>query len=204
MRLLTEDQLDLLAAKVKQAETKTDAEIVTVLAENSDEYLFIPTLWAAILALLTPGLLIWSPLWLEHWELVTAQLTVFAFCALIFRNPFVRYRLVPDFIKRHRAALVARQQFIEQNLHHTQNRTGILIFVSEAEHYVEILVDQGISEKVDNQVWNDVITNLTIQVKQGNVFEGFQVCVEEVTDIASETHPATHTNNELSDRLIVI
>ena len=44
-----------LQARVRQAEQATDAELVTVLAPASDGYRYIPTLWAALLAMLTPA-----------------------------------------------------------------------------------------------------------------------------------------------------
>lgn len=206
MSLLTEQQLDQLASKVKQAEQQTSAELVTVLAEKADDYLFIPTLWAAVVALLTPILLSLSPFWLEQWELFAAQVSIFAVLALVFRLPVLLYRLVPKKVKHHRAAMLARKTFLDQGLHLTTQRTGVLIFVSEAEHYVEILVDQGVAEKIDNQVWADIIQRFTQAVTRGETLSGFQTCIEEVTHAVSEQLPQTssHNQNELNDRLVLI
>ena len=169
MALLNKQQLDQLADTVKNAETKTDAEIVTVLAHASDDYRFIPTMWAAMIALLTPSVLLLSPLWIAAQDLLLVQMGVFVFLAASFQIPALRYRLIPKRMKRHRAALMARRQFLEQGLHHTKDRTGVLIFVSAAEHYVEIMVDQGISNHIDNSQWQSIVTTFTQKVKAGDV-----------------------------------
>jgi len=204
MSLLNKQQLDQLAASVSKVETVTDAELVTVLARASDDYRYIPTLWAAMIALLTPGLLSFSPLWLGWFELIIVQGCVFATLALIFRVPALRYRLVPVSVKKSRAEMMAKRMFLEQGLHHTKGETGILIFVSEAEHYVEILVDRGISERIDNQTWQGIVEDFTINVKAGKVLEGFESCIARVAEVVSEVVPATEEKNELPDRLVLI
>ena len=204
MSLLSKQQLDQLAAVVSKVEEKTDAELVTVLARASDSYHYIPTLWAALIALLTPGLLSFSPLWLGWFELIIVQASVFSGLALLFRVPVLRYRLVPAKVKKSRAEMLARRMFLEQGLHHTKGETGILIFVSEAEHYVEILVDRGISEKIDNQVWQKIVNDFTAEVKAGAVLKGFETCIVSVADVVSDVVPATEEKNELPDRLVVL
>ena len=56
--------------------------------------------------------------------------------------------LIPRSMQRTRAHRRAVEQFLVQNLHTTEGRTGVLIFVSVAERYAEILADHGIHAKV--------------------------------------------------------
>ena len=65
MALLSETQLQQVADAVAAVEQRTDAELVTVLALRADDYRFVPTLWAAIIALLVPGVLRLTPFWLD-------------------------------------------------------------------------------------------------------------------------------------------
>ena len=51
MALLTESQLEQVSDAISRVEQKTDAELVTVLAYQADSYHYIPTLWAAMVAL---------------------------------------------------------------------------------------------------------------------------------------------------------
>ncbi|MBT5008627.1 MAG: hypothetical protein HOM49_01320, partial [Gammaproteobacteria bacterium] len=43
--LLTKTQLTAIADQITEIEKATDAEVVTVLAKQADDYYYIPTLW---------------------------------------------------------------------------------------------------------------------------------------------------------------
>ena len=60
----------------------------------------------------------------------------------------VRYRIVPRGDARARAHQEALRQFGAHGLQHTERRTGVLIFVSVAERYAEMIADAGIARKV--------------------------------------------------------
>jgi putative membrane protein len=107
-------------------------------------------------------------------------------------------------VRHWRASNLARRQFLEQNLHHTVGSTGILIFVSEAERYVEILVDEGISSRLDNSHWDAIVAAFTRQVRQGQTLQGFVTCVEACGELLRVHVPVTHERNELPNRLVVL
>ena len=115
----------------------------------------------------------------------------------MFRIPGINTRLIPRSVRYWRASNLARRQFLEQNLHHTAGATGMLIFVSEAERYVEILVDRGISSEIDNGVWEAIITAFTEQVKQGETLQGFIACIEACGTHLKAKVPATRQKDEL-------
>jgi putative membrane protein len=204
MPLLTSEQLKLVADAVAAVETRTDAELVTVLAKRADDYRYIPTLWAAIVALLTPAILRLTPLWLDLVDVMAIQLTVFAVFAVLFRIPAVMTRLIPRQRKKRNASQLARVQFLEQNLHHTRAETGILIFVSEFERHVEILVDRGISRHVADEAWQKLIDAFVEKVKAGNSVEGFIDCINGCCDVLAQHVPATDQKNELPNRLVMV
>ncbi|MGH8462968.1 MAG: TPM domain-containing protein, partial [Pseudomonas sp.] len=82
--------------------------------------------------------------------------------------------------------------------------TGVLIFVSEAERYVEILVDEGISRHLDNKVWDGIVRRFTEQVGKGQTLQGFVTCVEACGEVLRQHVPVTQTRNELPNRLVVL
>jgi putative membrane protein len=82
--------------------------------------------------------------------------------------------------------------------------TGMLIFVCEAERYVEILVDEGISKRLDNKIWEGIVAAFTQQVKQGQTLQGFVTCVEACGELLKVHVPVTHVRNELPNRLVVL
>lgn len=193
-----------LNARVKKAEQATDAELVTVLAPASDGYRFIPTLWAALLAMLTPLVIHELDFWLGWKEILMIQWGVWLVLTALFQWTPIKMRLVPQSVKQHRASMMARLQFIEQGLHRTRDRLGVLIFVSVAEHHVEILVDDGVAQHIEDKVWEEIIEEFVAKVRSGKVEAGFVECVERTGEVLSDVFPPTHARNDLSDDLIVL
>jgi putative membrane protein len=204
MTLLTEPELQQVAEAIERVERGTDAELVTVLAAQADDYRYIPLLWSSLLALLLPGALLFFSGWLAAWQLLLVQWLTFIVLALVFRMPRLTSRLIPRTVRHWRACNLARRQFIELNLHHTAAGTGMLIFVSEAERYVEILVDRGISSRIDDAAWQSVVARFTEDVRNGQVLDGFLRCIDSCGTLLQQHVPATHTRNELPNRLVVL
>ena len=204
MTLLTESEQQQVADAIDRIELNTDAELVTVLAGQADDYRYIPLLWASLIALLLPGAVVFFTQWLSAGYMLLAQWATFIVLALLFRIPAVTTRLIPRPVRHWRASNLARRQFIEQNLHHTAGETGLLIFVSEAEHYVEILADRGISSRIDNTVWETIVARFTTDVREGRVLQGFLQCIEACGEHLRREIPATHERNELPNRLVVL
>lgn len=204
MALLSESEQRQVAEAINQIERETDAELITVLAPQADNYAYIPLLWAGLAALVVPGAVNYFPGWLNSNELVLAQWGLFILLGLVFRLPRITTHLIPRPVRYWRASNLARRQFLEQNLHHTEAGTGMLIFVSEAERYVEIIVDQGISSRLSDDTWSSIVANFTHQVKAGQTLQGFLDCIEACGEHLREHVPATHERNELSNRLIIL
>ena len=204
MTLLSEAELQQVAEAIERVERDTDAELVTVLAAQADDYRYIPLLWASLAALLLPGALLFFSGWLAAWQLLLVQWLTFIVLAVVFRLPALTSRLIPRSVRHWRACNLARRQFIELNLHHTVGGTGMLIFVSEAERYVEILVDRGIASRIDDAAWQSIVETFTTRVRNGQVLEGFLGCIESCGALLKQHLPATHERNELPNHLVLI
>jgi putative membrane protein len=204
MALLTEHEQRKVAEAIARVERDTDAELVTVLAARADDYAYIPLLWASLLALMVPGIVHYLTGWLTLHSLLLVQWILFIALCLVFRIPKVTTHLIPRSVRHWRASNLARRQFLEQNLHHTVGSTGMLIFVCEAERYVEILVDEGISSRLDNKNWDSIVAAFTQQVKQGQTLQGFVTCIEACGELLKVHVPVTQVRNELPNRLVVL
>ncbi|MES1951036.1 hypothetical protein S4A8_09265 [Salinisphaera sp. S4-8] len=204
MTLLNDQERNQVAEAITAVERNTDAELVTVLAERADDYAYIPLLWAGLLALILPGALLFFTVAIDASLLLLLQWGVFVVLALLFRLPGVTTRLIPRHIRHWRAANLARRQFLEQNLHHTDDATGMLIFVSEAERYVEIIVDRGISAHVPDEQWQAIVEAFTARVRIGETLTGFTECIAACGEKLALAVPATHERNELPNHLIVL
>jgi putative membrane protein len=204
MVMLTADAAERVRQAIMAAERHTDAEFVAVLAREADVYRFIPTLWAALLALPAPLLLMQVSWWLTPFDLLLLQVLVFGALALLFRIPGLKHALVPDVIKEHRADDMAVRQFMAQGVHRTTQGLGILFFVAEAEHHVRLIADHGIDRHVDQSEWQSIVDRFTADVKRGDVEAGFLAAVEAAGAIMKRVAPATHTRDELPNHLILL
>lgn len=204
MALLNADEQQQVAHAIEAVERRTDAELVTVLAASADDYAYAPLIWAGLVALLLPGLINFYPGWLNANELLLTQIATFIVVACLGRLPRVTTLLVPRAVRHWRAGSLARRAFLAQNLHATVNGTGILIFVSEAERYVEIIVDDGIARRVDDEVWRSLVDVFTQKVKDGKILEGFLGCVQACGEVLSDQVPVTQARNELPNRLVIL
>ncbi|MGH8371978.1 MAG: TPM domain-containing protein [Gammaproteobacteria bacterium] len=193
---------------IKAAEKNTSGEFVAVVARASDHYIFLPLLWAAILALLTPGvfILIGTSLTHEYPHLYHLQLLIFIVLALLFVfMPGLHLYLVPRSVKHARASRLAKAQFYLQGVHMTQEHSGVLLFVSLAERYVEIVADKGIHEKLGEAHWQAIIQTFVQQVQNRQVVEGFVTAITACGEAMAKHYPRrADDTNELSDGLIEI
>ncbi len=202
---LSDQEKAKIRLAIAEAESGTSGEIVTVIAHSSDSYLYIPTLWAALLALSVPGLNYLSGAAVDSVLIYYLQVLVFLSAALLFQLDRVKMRLIPRRVKHYRASLKAREQFVFQGLHTTKNRTGILIFVSVAEHYVEIIADKGINDKIEGNIWQETVNEFISLVKQGHTYEGFMTAINHCRQQLWQHFPAQDSNpDELPNHLVEI
>ena len=205
MAFIGEQDRQRIRAAIEAAELRTRGEFVTVIAREADDYLYIPMLWAALIALCIPVLI---PFLKQPWLIAhtyTVQITGFVLIALLFRLPTIKHRLIPKAVQHQRAHFVALEQFLLQNLHATQEGTGVLLFVSVAEHYVEIIADKGINDHVSSGSWDSLVSDFVAHVRRGHVADGFVQAIEGCGDLLEAHFPATGGDrNELPNNLVEI
>lgn len=207
MRLSEEEHRRIVEA-ITTAERGTSGEICAVLAETSDEYFFVAGFMAACGVMVAAALVaVFS-----HWLRISMPLPYFgaavlaAFVAVLLVLKFVpalRMPLVPHALRYRRAHENAAKQFLLHNVHMTKERTGVLIFVSEAERYAEVVADAGIDAKVAQEEWNGIVALLTGHASRGNLAEGLVAAIGKAGALlATHFPPGTDDRNELGDRLV--
>lgn len=202
--LISEADEHRIAEAISEAERKTSGEIVAVLAAESSTYLYAPFLWAALVALTLPLILILGTWWPASW-IYLAQLGAFAVVLTLTLPRPIRYVLVPQSVKRARVRKRSLEQFLVQNLHTTEGRTGVLIFVSAAERRAEIVADAAIKTCVPKDTWQGIVDRLTAAFAEGRHVEGFVAAIEDVgSHLAKHFPPGSCDANHLPDHLIVL
>lgn len=204
MVLVSETDRIRVTEAITAAEAKTSGEIVAVIAPASASYMYAPFLWAALAALVVPFPFIFWTWWpIQH--IYALQILVFVALAVILTYPPLRLALVPKSVKHARAHQRAVEQFVAQDLYTDTRRTGVLIFVSTAERFAEILAEDAIRQRVDKAVWQRIVDDLTDRIAQGSAGEGFVRAVGAVgEELARHFPPGSHDRHGLANHLIVL
>jgi putative membrane protein len=209
-RSLTQAEHDALANRIREAEAKTRGEIYCVVARRSDSYHFPAAfMLTAVMLIGSVGFALWiDRSWYElsHLTFVAGQIVAIgAGLLLAWLSPSLRIRLVPHFLRERRAHDNALKQFVAHNVHTTELRTGILIFVSLAERYAAVIADSGINEVVAQSEWDEIIASLTQAAKQGQLVAGLGDSIDRSGALLALHFPGgTNNPNELDDHVVEI
>ena len=85
----------------------------------------------------------------------------------------------------------------------TVGRTGILIYLSMAEHRAEIVADEAITKVTTPETWGEAMTALLTHVKARRPADGIVTAVEIVGAVLAEHFPKSSADtNEIPDKLI--
>lgn len=203
MAFISEADRVRIEAAIEAAERHTAAEFITVIADTSDGYRYIPTLVAACVTFILSGLALLLPFDFGHTAFYAGQVVGFMALAVLFHWLPLKMRLVPRHVQEQRARLLAHEQFLDLGLSTTRARTGILLFVSVAERYVEIIADTGIRRHVDDGVWQTIVADFITAVRAGRIADGFVAAIEACTAAVATPFPWTPDDiNELPNRLV--
>jgi putative membrane protein len=209
-RYFGEDGLERVEAAVHRAEKRTRGEIVPVLARRSAAYGHVPWVLGLLLYAVLPsaGTAHWDALlpWgAEDWvPLLNLGLAALG-GTLLGRRPFFLRLLTPARDLEQAVHLSAEATFYRLGLRKTRESTGILLYVSLAEHRAVVLADHGIAAKVPASTWNEVCADLLQGAAAHDLAAGFENAIARCADILAQSFPARrHNRNELPNRLCVV
>jgi putative membrane protein len=205
MVLVTKADQQKIADAIADAERMTSGEIIAVITPASGSYVYAAFFWPAIVALIVPlPFILWT--WWPIQTIYMIQLLVFALLTmlLLVLRP-LRLALVPASLKRQIAHRRALEQFLAQNLHTTPGRTGVMIFVSVAERYAELVADPEIARHVEQASWRAIVDDLTDKIGAGDPVAGFLAAIRAIAaPLAAHFPPDSHAHHGLPNHLIVL
>lgn len=200
--ILSEEERSRLASLIAEVERSTAGEIVLVLARRSAAYGSFRLAWAALLALGAsavvhvcfpemPGsflLAMQGPLGLLFWWGLGW--------------PGLLRRITPRREQQLAVSDRVKQLFLERGVTETRDRSGVLIFLSELEHRVEILGDRGIHEHLGAEAWQKMVGDLVGAIGGGNAAQGLSAIIERIgRELAAKFPPRPDDTNELPDEV---
>jgi putative membrane protein len=201
---ISQQDRERISDAIRAAEEKTSGEIVCVLAQTSTDATGLPILLPAAAALALPWLLVATTDMTVH-RILSLQLAVFLVAFVVLCLPRVRVALMPRKARRAIAHRVAMEQFIARGIARKKDRSGVLIFVSLAERYARIVVDEGISARVPRSEWQAAVDELIVRMRDGRIAEGYIAAIEICGNKLAEHFPRGEgARHELPDRIYLI
>ncbi len=144
MKPFTQEERAAIEAAITRAEQKTSGEIVVVVAPASDGYWSLRADVVGAARARRAARRSSSPPNGRSSTSTCFSSACSSLCVLLAGWEPLRLAVTPRSIQRARAHEKAVEQFLAQNMHTTSGRTGVLIYVSFAEHYAEVIADDGI------------------------------------------------------------
>ena len=199
-QLLNAEDAATVAEHVAQAERGTAGEIVVVLAERSAGYeqqraavSFTATLLVAV------ALYRFAPMIHELWVLCGQAPLMLVFWWLSGRRATLR-AIVPRQVQAEAVRARSRQVFVDHGVTETRERSGVLLFLSEAERRVELIADRGIHERVGAELWQALVDDVVAAIRGGQARVGLTRAVDAIgARLAQHFPPSPEDTNELPD-----
>lgn len=199
--MVSDEDQARIAAAVREAEARSKAQIVCVLARQSCDISAYAALYAATLALLTPWpLIFFTQMPVDH--IFAVQLIVFAIALAVLGWTRLGLILTPRGLQRRQAYRAAAEQFFIRGLMRTQHRAGVLIYVSLAEHYARIIADEGLDGKISEADWRPAIEILTSHLSRGQVAQGYIAAIARCGELLAVAAPPEGRPDALPDGLV--
>lgn len=189
---------------INEAERKTRAEIVVVIARRCSAYRVFPLAWASLVALALPFVLILTTVLSAH-RIALVQLAVFAALYALLSVPRLTHLVTPASVQRRQAHSFALEQFWLRGVTRTSERVGVLVFCALGEHVARIMTDDGIGDHITQDQWREAVALIVAGAKAGRAGEGCAAVVAACGDLLARDFPALPGDrDELADKVYVI
>jgi len=211
-KLITSDsEKEKIDKAVKNFESQTSGELVINIASRSDSY-FERTYIAVILTVIIflVGLNVMSAMWLlpTKFSILNYSLVLVFFSAIVFVLfsvfPKLRILLVSEKVEKGMVLKRAMEIFLEQEIFKTENRTGILVYISELEKNVTILADSGINKIVGANKWTEIVDEITQGIKKKNFIPALEEAIINLEKLLLDAglYSSVNDKNELPDEIL--
>lgn len=200
-KLFSSAQFLELDSLVKEAETKTQAEIVLAISNQADVYrvsFYRQIIFWFIVVMSVSYFFFFINIY---------YLLIFAFCLSFISNKVLFFRKFFIFKDEQNEEFdqLAYQIFLEQKVHMTRERIGVLLMFSLMEKKLMILRDSGVKEIIEDKVFDDLVSQILAYKKTNSLNETMKFSIKKLSNILSDSLPFTEKNeDEVSKRVLVI
>lgn len=209
---LTVEEQELITSAVREAEQRTNAEIVPMIVLRSGlyrdaQYRAGLVAGLSVLTVLLSLDTLWLP-WGWHasnaaWLVVAVTLAYASGTWMGTWPPVVRL-LTSHERMRQKVMLRAERAFAHHAVSETRDRTGVLIMLSLLERQICVLPDRSLGGLVSPERWTRVVQAAVERLHRGDIAGGLSHAIDACGAVLADACPVRPGDNpnELSDRLI--
>jgi uncharacterized membrane protein len=99
---------------------------------------------------------------------------------------------------------LAIKEFYRLEMQKTIDKTGVLILILFDERKFEIIADEGINSKINQDIWDVIINHLKTEFSKGEYKTGLLKCLNEIKQILVKEFPVKPGDkNEIPDDIVI-
>lgn len=194
---------------IAEAEKRTSGEIVTLILPASSDYWLLSFAAGTFGALTGAAIAYYWHFTHEAWGVsfewaLSLPLMGFLLGALPLRSASILRAIAPPAMlaaKVHREALA---HFTALGVSKTRDRTGILLVLSLRERRVQLMADEGIHARHDDNFWKDLVEELVVAIRDGKATDGVVALIKKLADDLAQHFPIKDDDtDELSNRVLI-
>lgn len=199
---LSEADKRRIESTVAEIESHSSAEILVVTAHSASDYADAAALGAAVAALL--GGAVAAVFWpLPALTVVAGQMAAFTVLWIVLTFGHAGHWLVPRPLRTLRAKRAAALEFARLVNAQTADKRGLLIYLSFAEHHIEIIADSGIARLVPDARWQDIVGAFPAALRERSLGEALVETLQRCGGILTSSFPPeAGQRNEMTDRIV--
>lgn len=209
-QFLSIEEQQKITEAVQAAEKQTTGEIVPMVVSASHTYPVAPIVGGVFFGLplaLLSARLFGAMLWLGTDNMWLFLAFFLVFYALGYQAVKRFPRLKRYFFSSPRADLAVQEgaaaAFFTESLHNTRAANGILLYISVFEQRVWVLADRGISDKIAQQTWQEIVDLVTRGIKEGRRCGAICEAVTRIGQILQEHFPIEEGDKDELHNLII-
>lgn len=158
------------AGAIAAVETTSSAEIVVAIRARARVWLHAHLAVGVLAAWIGLGFMLYAdhPFGLVAFLIDPLLVGALAALASTLSSRLVR-ALTPATLRRRAVLQAARATFYERGVHHTAQRTGVLVYIAVTEGQAELVADDGVVRAVAPSTWQRLAADVDVAVGRGGV-----------------------------------
>ena len=219
-KFFTEFEKTRIQDAVRDAEAKTSAEIVPVVATSSGRYdraEDVAGLWLGVILMVVAWFVLksqggddtdWGTPWgRNELPILVASVVVGFAVGTVFTNyvGWLRKLFIPKKQMREEVEAAAARAFFDQRVHHTQGATGLLVYLSLFERTARILGDQKVVDALGQNTLDKLCKEMIENIVAGDPATAVCEAIAHAGEGLADLLPREEGDiNEHPDTLIII